>query len=90
VHPGERQHGFTGVLVDQAIQYAVDRGAERVLAFPPPEDRARMMAPEEKYSGTLGLYLEKGFQNMGKLSSSSVLVVKSHFIQKPRLSLKTV
>lgn len=88
VAPDARGEALTGQLVDQATRYAIDRGAQRLLAFPPPPERAKTMDIFEKYTGSPELFLQKGFVMQGLLSPNTSLMVKSLQGQKPRLSLE--
>jgi len=88
VTPDLRGEGLTSTLVDHAIQYAVDRGAQQVLAFPPPPERAATMNAYDKYSGTPELYLAKAFVLQGLLSPNTSLMVKKLTSQRPKLTVE--
>ena len=87
IRESHRGQKLSSALVRDAIQYAVDRGAEKILAFPPPAAIAQRMHVSEKFSGTIGLFLEHGFQELGKLSGHYLLYELKPQTQKPRLKL---
>lgn len=88
VAPNFRGQGLTSLMVDHASKYAVDRGAESLLAFPPPPERVGQMDPYEKYTGSPSLFLEKGFAMRGRLSPNTCLMVKKIISGRPRLSVQ--
>lgn len=87
VRESHRGQKLSSILVKQAIQYAVDRGAEKILAFPPPTKVAARMHASEKFSGTIGLFQEHGFQDLGLLSAHYLLYELKGITQAPRLKL---
>ncbi len=58
VRAGERRQGIGKGLLDAAIRYAVDQGAEVIEAYP--VDGARSTAVDY-FTGTLGMFAEHGF-----------------------------
>lgn len=88
VTPEARGEALTGHLVEHAIRYAIDRGAQRILAFPPPPERSKSMDPYDKYSGSPEMFLQKGFVLQGQLSPNTCLMVKKLTGARPRLSLE--
>jgi len=58
VRAGERRRGIGKGLLAAAIQYARDRGAELIEAYPVDGERASSV---DYFTGTLGMFSEHGF-----------------------------
>ena len=58
VDPGSRRHGIAKKLLQRAIQWARERGASGIEAFP---RGAQDVSDEEQWTGPLGLYEGEGF-----------------------------
>jgi GNAT superfamily N-acetyltransferase len=77
VKPELRGKGLLEKLVQSAGQYAVDRGAKRLLGFALATDKYLASTKGLRFSGSSSLFLSAGFSEIGALTESYSLYVKN-------------
>lgn len=64
VRKAHRRKGLAGRLLEAAVAYAADQGAELVEGYP--VDRAKAGAGAQLYTGTLGMFRSAGFSECAR------------------------
>lgn len=75
VHPTARRRGLAGTLLDAAMDFARERGASAVEAFPVDPEGARLNSGGI-YHGTLAMFLAAGFDLVERRGTRRALVRK--------------
>lgn len=71
VRTGERRQGIGRGLLDAAVQYAIDQGADVIEAYPVDGTRSSAV---DYFTGTLGMFAEHGFAEVLRRNDTRPIV----------------
>lgn len=71
VRAGERRQGIGRGLLEGAIRYAIDQGAELIEAYPVDGERSSAV---DYFTGTLGMFAEHGFVEVVRRNDTRPIV----------------
>jgi GNAT superfamily N-acetyltransferase len=68
-----RRQGVAGALLQAAVSYAADRGAEAVEAYPIDTSSGTNKASAELYTGTLAMFEQAGFTEVARRAGRPIV-----------------
>lgn len=73
IKAGRRGEGIAKVLLDAAIPFAFDRGADRIEAYPLDVDARPKTTRADLFVGALSMFLEAGFEEVARVKGRPVV-----------------